>query len=81
MELNPNEEKILQLLRSGEFDQIVVDFRGKQMHSLSLIKKQDAKRKITEVLRENSFQEIHIKSHNGKVAAIKSTVKIKLKRT
>jgi hypothetical protein len=72
-----NEQKLLDVVRSGEYDEIIVVFRDKKMHSLTLNKAQDTKRKIVDVLRENPFQEITIKSHRGKVIRFLSKLKIK----
>lgn len=73
-----NEQQLLEIVRSGEYDEVVIGFRDKKMCSLTLNKVQDTKRKIVDVLRENPFQEITIKSHRGKVTRFLSKLKIKL---
>jgi len=71
------EQSLLEAIRSGQYDQIVIDFRDKKMSALSLIKQHDTNRKIVDVLKESDFQEITVKSHQGKIVRLLNTVKVK----
>lgn len=71
-----NEIRLLKLIRSGEYDKIVVSLKHKKMSSLALIKEQNTKKKIAELLKENAFQDISVKSHNGKITRLQNTVKV-----
>lgn len=73
-----NETELLRLIRSGDYDKIVITMKDKKMSSLALVKEQSIKKKIVELLRESAFQEIIVKSHNGKISRIENTIKIKL---
>ena len=70
------EQKLLEMIRSGEYDSIEINFKDKKMKTLLLSKTQDANKKLNEILSEGDFQDIILKTHKGKVAAIKNTVKI-----
>ena len=71
-----NETDLLKLIRSGDYDKIVVTLKNKKMSSLALVKEQNTKKKIVELLRESAFQEISVKSHNGKITRLQNTVKV-----
>lgn len=75
---NENETELLKLIRSGDFDKIIINLKDKKMSSLALVKEQNIKKKIAELLKESAFQEIVVKSHNGKISRIENTIKIKL---
>jgi len=47
------------------------------MSALSLIKQHDTNRKIVDVLKESDFQEITVKSHQGKIVRLLNTIKVK----
>ena len=71
------EQSLLGAIRSGQYDQIVIDFKDKKMSALSLIRQHDTSRKIVDVLRESDFQEITVKSHQGKIVRLLNTIKVK----
>lgn len=71
-----NETELLNLIRSGDYDKIVVILKNKKMYSLALVKEQNTKKKIVELLKESAFQEIAVKSHNGKITRLQNTVKV-----
>ena len=75
--LYPSDEmKLLNMIRSGEYDSIEISFKDKKMKTIFLSKTQDANKKLNEILSQGDFQDIILKTHKGKVAAIKNTIKI-----
>jgi len=74
---NEREQSLLEAIRSEQYDQIVIDFKDKKMSALSLIKQHDTNRKIVDVLKESDFQEITVKSHQGKIVRLLNTIKVK----
>lgn len=78
--MDPGEVKLLELIHSGSYDSILINFKNKKMKALELKKTIDVKKKIKDVLREASYQDIIIKKHNGKVTRIENTEKIFLDR-
>jgi hypothetical protein len=48
------------------------------MKSLLLVKNQDTKRKVVDVLHDSAYQDIVIKTHEGMVTKIQNTVKVML---
>jgi hypothetical protein len=77
LSLKETELTLLRAVRSGHYEQIIIDFKDKKMAALSLLKQQDTHRKIVELLRESDFQEITIKSHQGKIVRLLNSIKIK----
>jgi hypothetical protein len=73
---NPNENKLLDIVRSGDYDKVIIEFKEKRMHTLVLNKVQRIGRKFVDLLKENPFQKITIKSHRGKVARVETSTKI-----
>ncbi|MCG8318779.1 MAG: MerR family transcriptional regulator [Cytophagales bacterium] len=76
--LSPTETKLLEIVHSGEYESITIHFKGQKVTSLEMVKAQHVKRKIVDILSENDYQEIVIKSHQGMVSTIKNTVKMKI---
>ncbi|MEM7037589.1 MAG: hypothetical protein AAF570_11470, partial [Bacteroidota bacterium] len=76
--LEESEARLLELIHSGEYKSVKINFRDRQMNSLELVKSQAVAKKIVDVLTEASYQDIVIKTHDGKVAMIENTVKIQL---
>lgn len=48
------------------------------MKTVELIKEQNVKRKIVDILQDSNYQDIVIKSHKGVVTRIQNTVKLVL---
>ena len=71
------EKSLLHAIRCGKYDQIVIDFKDKRMSALSLIRDHDTNRKIVDVLRESDFQEVTVKSHQGRIVRLLNTIKVK----
>jgi RecB family endonuclease NucS len=75
---NLNENKLLNIVRSGDYDKVTIEFKEKRMHTLILSKVQSMGKKFVDLLKENPFQKIIVKSHRGKVARVETSTKIKL---
>jgi hypothetical protein len=75
---NQNENKLLSIVRSGDYDKVIIEFKEKRMHTLVLNKVQSLGKKFIDLLKENPFQKIMVKSHRGKVARVETSTKIKL---
>lgn len=74
--LPPKEVKLLEIIQSGEYESITIHFKNKKMKALEMVKTQEVKRKIVDILSENDYQDIIIKSHQGVVTTIKNTIKM-----
>jgi DNA-binding transcriptional MerR regulator len=71
-----HEMKLLEIISSGEYEAITINFKNKKIKSLEMVKAQHVKRKIVDILTENAYQDIVIKTHKGMVTTIKNTVKL-----
>ncbi|MBL6445036.1 hypothetical protein JMN32_01865 [Fulvivirga sp. 29W222] len=71
------EIKLLQVVGSGEYESIKIQFGDKQIKGLELTKRQNVRRKIVDILQDSSYQNIEIKTHNGLVTTLTNTVKVK----
>ena len=78
--LEENEEKLMEIIHSGEYESVKVNFRDGTMKSLELVKSQDTKRKIVDVLADAKYQDITIKTHKGMISTIQNTIKIQFDR-
>lgn len=76
--LNKNELKLLEIVQSGEYESVTVNFKQRKMKSLFLVKNQDTKRKVVDVLHDSAYQDIVIKTHEGMITRIQNTVKVML---
>lgn len=76
--LTETEVKLLEIIHSGEYESITIHFRDRKAKSVEMVKAQDVKRRIVDILSESAYQEIIIKSHQGMVSTIKNTIKMKL---
>lgn len=71
-----HEMKLLEIISSGEYEAITINFKEKKIKSLEMVKAQHVKRRIVDILTENAYQDIVIKTHKGMVTTIKNTVKL-----
>lgn len=76
--LADNERRLLEIIHSGEYETVTINFKNKKMKSVELIKEQNVKRKIVDILQDSQYQDIVIKSHKGVVTRIQNTVKLVL---
>jgi DNA-binding transcriptional MerR regulator len=74
--LEENELQLLELISSGKYKTILVNFRDKKMNSLELVQEHDTKKKMVDVISEKSYQDILVKVHDGSVTVITNTTKI-----
>lgn len=74
--LNEDEQYLLEQVHSGKYSSITINFKDQKMKSLELVKEQDVKAKITDVIADASYQDITIKTHGGRVTKIENTVKV-----
>ena len=76
--LDDNEKHLLDLINTGKYDSITIHFKNQKMKSLELIKDQDVKRKIVDVIADSSYQDIVVKRHKGMITKIQNTIKVML---
>lgn len=76
--LEKNELKLLEIIHSGDYESVIINFKNRKMKSLLLVKNQDVRRKVVDVLRDNAYQDIVIKTHEGMITKIQNTVKMML---
>ncbi|MFN8439079.1 MAG: MerR family transcriptional regulator [Cytophagales bacterium] len=76
--LADNERRLLEIIHSGEYETVTINFKNKKIKSVELIKEQNVKRKIVDILQDSQYQDIVIKSHKGVVTRIQNTVKLVL---
>ncbi|MEM7036106.1 MAG: hypothetical protein AAF570_03930, partial [Bacteroidota bacterium] len=78
--LDDNETTILQMIHSGEYKKVTINFRNRKMDTLELVKDQDTTRKVVDVMADAAYQDITIVTHKGMIAKIENTTKVQLKR-
>ena len=76
--LTDNEIKILEIINSGDYETVAINFQNKKMKSMRLVKEYDVKKKLVDIIRESGYQDISVTSHNGLVTRIQNTLKVKL---
>ncbi len=76
--LADNVRRLLEIIHSGEYETVTINFKNKKMKSVELIKEQNVKRRIVDILQDSQYQDIVIKSHKGVVTRIQNTVKLVL---
>lgn len=76
--LQPDEEKLLQTLHSGDYQSVKIHFKDNKMKQLEMVRSQEVTRKIVDILSDSSYQNISIKTHNGKITHIENTLKVQL---
>jgi len=74
--LTLDEGRLLEVLRTGNYERIAIDFREGKIKTITLTEALDEKQRIVDVLKANSFQEVTIKTHRGKVTRMVRTTKI-----
>ncbi|MEM7037557.1 MAG: MerR family transcriptional regulator [Bacteroidota bacterium] len=78
--LDDNETTILQMIHSGEYKKVTINFRNRKMDTLELVKDHETTRKVVDVMADAAYQDITIVTHKGMIAKIENTMKVKLKR-
>lgn len=74
--LTPNESKILSLIRTGKYQTIQIRFKGNSPHSLDLTENHEPKKRLIDLLRQNPYQNLTVKTHQGRVSHIEQTTKL-----
>jgi DNA-binding transcriptional MerR regulator len=75
--LEPNEQTVLRIIHSGQYDSVTVNFKDKKMKSMELRQSQEVTRKIVDVLAAGKYQDISIVQHEGQITKIENTLKFK----
>ena len=73
--LEPNEQTVLGIIHSGQYESVTVNFKDKKMRSLEMRQSQDVKQRIVDVLAAGKYQDIAIVQHEGQVTKIENTIK------
>lgn len=71
------EQKILAILRSYEYEAVIIHFKEKAISSLELVAQKEIDQKIVALLSSHRYQDIVIKTHHGHITRIEQTIKIK----
>lgn len=74
--LETPEIRILEIISSGDFQTVTVNFKNKKIKSVQMTKEQDVKKHVVDILSENAYQDITIKTHKGLITKIENTTKI-----
>lgn len=72
----PKLEEAIQMGYEGRCEAITLHFKDRQIRSMDIIKEEETKRKLVDLLREDPYQNIEVKSHNGRISRIKRTIKV-----
>jgi len=79
MNLTPEEDMVLEAIQNKEFENITVIKKDDTIDRIESTQKIIADKRIIDILKEQDYQDIEIKQHNGKITTIKRTVKRKIK--
>ncbi len=71
--LNEREIRLLDLINSGKYETVKINFKNKEAESVEYTQKQCSRKRIVAVINENKYQNIEIKVHNGFVTTIENT--------
>lgn len=74
--LTPNETKIISLMRSGKYQAINIRFRDKTPHTLDLTEHHQPKQRLVDLLRQTPYQNLIVKTHQGRISHIEQTTKL-----
>lgn len=72
------ENKLFEVVHSGDYEQIIISFKDKKTKSLELKKSEDVKKHIVDILQSENFGSIIVKKHNGIITKIENTIKVTL---
>ncbi|MBA3681748.1 MAG: hypothetical protein H0W73_11395 [Bacteroidetes bacterium] len=72
------ENKLFEVVHSGQYESILINFKDKKIKSLELKKSEDIKQRMIDILNKDEFGEIVVKKHKGVVTKIENTLKITL---
>lgn len=72
------ENKLFEVVHSGDYEKIIIHFKDKKIKSLELKKSEDIKERIIDILNKDQFGEIIVKKHKGVITKIENTIKVTL---
>ncbi len=72
--LNLSEIRLLEIINSGKYESVKINFKDKKIESVEYTQKQCSRKKMVEVINENKYQNIEIKVHKGFVTKIENTI-------
>ncbi len=70
------ENKLYEVIRTGDYESILIQFKDKKIKHMELKKGIDTQKKIVDILSEGEFSEIVVKKHKGIVTKIEQNIKI-----
>lgn len=70
------ENKLYEVIKTGEYESIVIHFKDRKIKALELRKNANVQKKIVDILSEGNFAEIIVKKHKGVVTKIEQNIKI-----
>lgn len=71
-------QKAIRMGLDGLCESVTIHFKNRKMKTLEMVKVQDVKKRITDIVNESRYQDIMVKTSGGKVAVIKNVIKIRL---
>gem|GEM_PF-3057432 len=77
-DLSPQEIKLIQLIRSEKYQSIQIKFREGQPASVELKQIHAVNRRVVDLLQDDPFQTIILKTHRGRITHLESTRKEQL---
>lgn len=73
------ELKVMEQIKTGDYKTVTVHFKNKEIDSLELVKAEEVRRKVMDVISDNDYSEIRVKKHDGKIVSVEQTAKIKVR--
>lgn len=70
------ENKLFEVIHTGEYDNISIQFKDKKIKGLELKKAVDTKLKITDILSKGEFAEITVRKNKGIITKLEQALKI-----
>ena len=70
------ENKLFEIVHSGDYETITIHFKDKKIKALELKKSENIKDKIIDLLNKDEFGEFIIKKHKGQISKIENTQRI-----
>jgi len=70
------ENKLFEVIHTGEYDNISIQFKDKKIKGLELKKAVDTKQKITDILSKGEFAEITVRKNKGIITKLEQALKI-----
>jgi hypothetical protein len=76
--LSPNEQRVLEIIASGEYQKVTIKFKDKKMKAIEMTRQQEDRGRILDILNEGNYHEITIRNREGMQTVIENTEKINL---